>query len=111
MKLTKSRLKQLIKEELQKVLMNENPQDCAAKMMYRLCQLGWTINNPSALWSAAGGKRCLNRDTEEMAWDIAEQAEEWERNNGAEDVLKTFGIRRSNMPQSECAKYTEPRRG
>ena len=111
MKLTKSRLKRLIKEELQKVLMNENPQDCAQKMMYRLCQLGWTINNPKALWTMAGGKRCLKRDTEEMAWDIAEQAAEWERKHGAKDVLKTFGLRRSNMSQSQCTEHAKPRRG
>ena len=108
MKITKSTLKKLIKEEMEKALseggMFRNAQQYASRHMLPFCEAGWSISNSNTLWRASGAGR--------TPWEeIVQQADQWLRKHGPEGVAKTFGLTQFRGQPSDCAEMArQPRR-
>jgi hypothetical protein len=105
MKITKSNLKQLIKEELDGMLDERSPfghgrdhaghHSYAKQNMLALCRMGWSISNAEALWVAS---RNGNLGPEE----VSARAQQHAKEHGEDSVKQVWGLARFIGSRDQC---------
>ena len=92
MKITKSQLKQIIKEELENVLNEGDSFTYAKENMLAFCKMGWSISNARALWSAS-------KDGQMSAEEVSAKAQQYATRHGVRGGEEAYGLQ-SNVEHS-----------
>ena len=100
MKITKSQLKQIIKEELENVLNEGDSFTYAKENMLTFCKMGWSISNAHALWSVSMAGRM-------SAEDVSAKAQQHAKLHGDNDAEEAYGLQRATFDRSECERLVQ----
>ena len=100
MKITKKRLKQIIKEELQNTLNEGNSESYAMENMLAFCKMGWSISDSRKLWSASGGGRM-------SAEEVGSQCQRYAQKHGDKSASMAYGLQRFLGKREDCERLVQ----
>tara|TARA_R110000824_G_scaffold377710_1_gene569027 strand:- start:524 stop:829 length:306 start_codon:yes stop_codon:yes gene_type:complete len=100
MKITKTRLKQIIKEEVQNILDEGNSKSYAMENMLAFCEMGWSISDSRKLWSVSGGGRM-------SADEVSRQCQRYAQKHGDKAAARAYGLQRFIGKREDCKRLVQ----